>query len=181
MTAISPASERPAADEYAPFYETYVSLVPDGDVIGTLSRQLEETLALLRNVPASREDFSYEPGKWSIKEVVGHMTDGERIFSYRALAIARGDKQNLPGMDQDEYMSAATFSKRRLGDLAAEFEYVRRATLSLLRHLSEEAWLRRGTANDNEVSVRAIAHIIAGHVLHHVNVLRTKYLAGEGA
>ena len=180
MTAISPASERPAADEYAPFYETYVSLVPEGDVVGTLAQQLEETLALLRNVPASREDFSYEPGKWSVKEVVGHMTDAERIFSYRVLCIARGDKQNLPGMDQDDYMSSATFSQRRLADLAAEFEYVRRATLSLLRHLSAEAWLRRGTANDNEISVRALAHILAGHEAHHVKVLRERYLTDKG-
>ncbi len=176
MTANAPAAVRPSAEEYASFYETYVSLVPDGDVVGTLSRQLDETLALLRNVPAAREDFSYEPGKWSIKEVVGHMTDAERIFSYRALCIARGDKQNLPGMDQDDYMSGATFSTRRLGDLAAEFEYVRRATLSLLRHLSQEAWLRRGTANDYEVSVRALAYILAGHEAHHVNVLRERYL-----
>ena len=176
MSAISPAAERPAADEYAPFYETYVSLVPEGDVVGTLSRQLEETLVLLRNVPASREDFSYEPGKWSIKEVVGHMTDGERIFSYRALCIARGDKQNLPGMDQEEYMAGANFNTRRLADLAAEFEYVRRATLSLLRHLDPEAWLRRGTANGHEVSVRALAHILAGHEAHHVRVLRERYL-----
>ena len=176
MTAISPAAARPSADEYASFYETYVSLVPDGDVVGTLSRQLDETLALLRNVPAAQEDFSYEPGKWSVKEVVGHMTDAERIFSYRALCIARGDKANLPGMDQDDYMSSATFSKRRLPDLAAEFEYVRRATLSLLRHLDEGAWLRRGTANDNEITVRALAYILAGHEAHHVNVLRERYL-----
>jgi hypothetical protein len=180
MTANAPAAARPSADEYAPFYETYVSLVPEGDVVGTLARQLEETLVLLRNVPAAREDFRYEPGKWSVKEVVGHMTDAERIFSYRALCIARGDKANLPGMDQDDYMSNATFGKRRLGDLAAEFEYVRRATLSLLRHLNEEAWLRRGTANDNEVSVRALAYILAGHEAHHVNVLRERYLTDKG-
>lgn len=176
MTANPPAAERPAADEYATFYETYVSLVPDGDVVGTLSRQLEETLALLRNVPASREDFRYEPGKWSIKEVVGHMTDAERIFSYRALCIARGDRANLPGMDQDEYMRGANFDARRLGDLSAEFDYVRRATLSLFRHLDAEAWLRRGTANDREVSVRALAYILAGHEAHHVNVLKERYL-----
>jgi hypothetical protein len=180
MTANAPAAARPSADEYAPYYETYVSLVPEGNVVGTLAQQLEETLALLRNVPAAREDFSYEPDKWSIKEVVGHMTDAERIFSYRALCIARGDKANLPGMDQVEYMTNATFSKRRLGDLAAEFEYVRRATLSLLRHLDEDAWLRRGTANDNEISVRALAYILAGHEAHHVNVLRERYLTDEG-
>ncbi|HEU4594911.1 MAG TPA: DinB family protein [Pyrinomonadaceae bacterium] len=176
MTANAPAAARPSADEYAPFYETYVSLVPEGDVVGTLTQQLEETLALLRNVPAAREDFSYEPGKWSIKEIVGHMTDAERIFSYRALCIARGDKANLPGMNQEEYMQGANFNTRRLADLAAEFEYVRRATLSLFRHLDEEAWLRRGTANDSEVSVRALAHILAGHEAHHVRVLRERYL-----
>lgn len=175
MTANAPAA-RPGTDEYAPFYETYVSLVPDGDVVGILARQLEETLVLLRNVPAAREDFSYEPGKWSIKEVVGHMSDAERIFSYRALCIARGDKANLPGMNEKEYMRGANFNARRLGDLSAEFEYVRRATLSLLRHLDGEVWQRRGTANDSEVSVRALAYILAGHEAHHVNVLRTRYL-----
>ena len=175
MTANAPAA-RPGKDEYAPFYETYVSLVPDGDVVGTLSRQLEETLVLLRNVPAAREDFRYEPDKWSIREVVGHMSDAERIFSYRALCIARGDKANLPGMNEKEYMRGANLNARRLGDLAAEFEYVRRATLSLLRHLDAEAWQRRGTANDSEVSVRALAYILAGHEAHHVGILKERYL-----
>jgi hypothetical protein len=163
-------------DEYAPYYETYISLVPEGDVVGILSRQLDETLALLRNVPATREDFRYEDGKWSIKEIVGHITDAERIFAYRALCVARGDRSPLPGMDQDEYMRGANFASRRLGDLSAEFEYVRRSTLSLLRHLDEEAWLRRGIANDKEVSVRALAYILAGHEAHHVKVLRERYL-----
>ena len=179
MTANAPAA-RPERDEYATDYETYVSLVPEGDIVGILSRQLDETLALLRSVPAAREDFRYEPGKWSLKEVVGHMTDAERIFSYRALCIARGDKANLPGMDQDEYMLGANFGARRLGDLSAEFDYVRRATLSLLRHLDDEAWLRRGTANDAEVSVRALAHMLAGHEAHHVNILRERYLTTKG-
>jgi hypothetical protein len=179
MTASAPAA-RPSTEEYAPFYETYVSLVPEGDVIGILSAQLEETLALLRNVPAAQEDFRYEEDKWSIKEVVGHMTDAERIFSYRVLCIARGDSTPLPGMNQVDYMNGATFSKRRLADLAAEFECVRRATLALLRHLDEEAWQRRGIASDNEVSVRALAYILAGHEAHHVNVLCNRYLTSKG-
>ena len=174
MSATAPA--RPEKNEYAPYYDRYVSLIPDADVVATLERQIEDTIALLRGVGEERAGHRYEPGKWSIKQVVGHMIDTERIFAYRALAIARGEQQPLPGMDQNEYMAGADFDARTLADLAEEFSHVRRANVLMLRGLSEDAWSRRGVASDNEVTVRAIAYIIAGHEAHHVQVLRTRYL-----
>jgi hypothetical protein len=174
MSATAPA--RPEADEYAAYYERYVSLAPDVDVVGALERQAAETLALLRALPEERGAHRYEPGKWSVKQVVGHINDGERLFSYRVLSIARGDRQPLPGMEQEEWMAGVDFDARTLADLLDEFEAVRASTLHLLRHLSPEAWGRRGTASDNEVTVRALAYIIAGHEAHHVGVLKERYL-----
>lgn len=174
MSATAPA--RPESNEYAPYYEKYVSLVPDADLVETLERQGAETLALLRGLDEGRGGHRYEPGKWSVRQLVGHVNDAERIFSYRALAIARGDRAPLPGMEQDEWMAGVDFDARTLASLADEFEAVRAATVQLLRHLSPEAWSRRGTASDNEVTVRALAYIIAGHEAHHVRVLRERYL-----
>ena len=172
----APAPARPETNEYAAYYEKYVSLVPDADITVTLARQNEETLALLGTVTEERAGFRYEPGKWSIKQVVGHLIDAERIFAYRALAIARGERQALPGMEQDKYMAHADFDARTLADLAEEFAHVRRSNVLMLRGLDAEAWQRRGVASDNEVTVRALAYIIAGHEAHHVQVLRTRYL-----
>jgi uncharacterized damage-inducible protein DinB len=174
MSATAPA--RPEPNEYASYYEIYVSKVPDADLIQTLERQGAETLALLRALPEERGAHRYEPGKWSVKQVVGHISDGERLFSYRALSIARGDSAPLPGMEQEEWMAGADFDARSLADLLDEFEAVRASTLHLLRHLTSEAWARRGVASDNEVTVRALAYIIAGHEAHHVGVLRERYL-----
>ncbi|MDQ5838124.1 MAG: DinB family protein [Acidobacteriota bacterium] len=174
MSATAPA--RPEADEYASFYETYVSLVPEGEVVETLRRQSEEVSALLAGIAEERAAYAYAPGKWSIKQVVGHVIDAERIFSYRAMAIARGERQPLPGMDQDEYMAGADFEARTLADLAEEFSHLRRANVLMLRGLPATAWSRRGTASGNEVTVRALAYIIAGHAAHHLQVLRTRYL-----
>jgi uncharacterized damage-inducible protein DinB len=172
----APAPARPGQDEYAPYYEKYVSLVPAGDVVETLERQAADTLALLRGVSEEKASSRYEEGKWSVKEVLGHITDGERIFAYRALRFARNDQTPLSGFEQDDYVRAADFDARTFASLVAEFESVRAATLTLLRSLDPEAWTRRGTASDNPVSVRALAHIIAGHELHHVGILRDRYL-----
>ena len=174
MSATAPA--RPEPGEYAPFYETYVSLIAETDVVGALERQTAEALALLRPIPEGRGGHRYEPGKWSVKQLVGHIIDAERIFAYRALAIARGDRRPLPGMDQDEYMAGADFDARTLAGLADEFEAVRRSNVLMLRAFTPEAWARRGTASDNEVTVRALAYILAGHEAHHVRVLRERYL-----
>ncbi|HEX8556967.1 MAG TPA: DinB family protein [Pyrinomonadaceae bacterium] len=179
MSATAPA--RPGPDEYAAYYEKYVSLAADaGDVLETLERQGAETLALLRGLPEERGAHRYGEGKWSVRQLVGHVNDTERLFAYRALAIARGDGAPLPGMDQEVWMAGSDFDSRALGDLADEFEAVRASTLHLLRHLSPDAWARRGVASDNEVTVRALAYIIAGHEAHHLRILRERYLRGEG-
>ena len=169
-------ARRPAATEFAPYYARYVDQVPEGDVVETLEAQLAETLALLGGIPEPRAGHRYAPDKWSIKEVVGHVIDGERVFSYRALAIARGDRAALPGMDQEEYMAGSDFDARTLADLAEEFSHLRRSNVLMLRGLTPAAWSRRGVASGNEVSVRALAYIIAGHAAHHLQVLRTRYL-----
>jgi hypothetical protein len=170
------ASARPEKSEYQPYFERYVSLVPDGDIVGRLGTQLEETLALLRSIPEDRGDFRYAEGKWSIKELIGHVIDSERVFAYRGLRFGRGDATALEGFEQDDFVRGADFNKRSLSDLAEEFTHVRRSTISLFASLEASAWDRRGTANNNEVSVRGIAFIIAGHERHHLEILRTRYL-----
>jgi hypothetical protein len=174
--------ERPEASEYLPYYEKYVSLVPDEDgIVAVLKRQSEDTVALLRSIPESRGGFRYGADKWSIKELVGHMIDTERVFAYRALRFARNDRTPLPGYEQDDYVREASFDDYPLGELASEFESVRRASLYLFKHLNGEASRRRGLANEGETSVRALAYIIAGHELHHMAILRDRYLeADEG-
>jgi hypothetical protein len=173
---------RPDATEYAPYYDRYISLVSDKDILALLSQQLDETLALLGSISESQANYRYAPDKWSIKELVGHLIDTERIFAYRALRFARNDKTPLQGFEQDDYISGASFDDCAISDLASEFAHVRRSSLSLFKHLSEEAWKRKGTASDNEVSVRALAYIIAGHELHHMEILRSRYLQpGTGA
>ena len=170
---------KPDETEYLPYYSGYISLVPEGDVLSVLSQQLEETLALLRSIPESQAGFRYAPGKWSIKELVGHIIDSERIFSYRALRFARNDETPLPGYEQDDYIRNASFDAYPLAELADEFESVRRSSLFLFRHLDREAWMRKGIANDSEASVRALVYIIAGHERHHREVLRSKYLSAQ--
>jgi hypothetical protein len=171
----STAAARPAPSEYAPYYERYVSLVA-GDVIETLERQGAETAALLREVREERGDARYAPGKWSAKELVLHIIDTERVFAYRLLRFARGDRTSVEGFDQDPYVANSNASARTTQSLAAEFEHVRASTLDLLCGLADDAWARAGVANENEVTVRALAHIIAGHEAHHVNILRERYL-----
>ncbi len=170
---------KPHPAEYAPYYGKYVSLVPDGDILQTLARQLKDTLALLRSIPESQGNSRYAPEKWSIKELTGHVIDTERIFGYRALRFARNDQTPLPGFEQDAYTVNAAFDDCPLDELATEFAHVREANLFLFRHLKKEAWERTGTASESEVSVRALAYIIAGHELHHMNILRTKYLSAS--
>lgn len=169
---------KPDTDEYLPYYGRYVSLVPDGHILSILAKQSEETSELLTSIPESLGDFRYAPDKWSIKELVGHLIDCERIFAYRALRFARNDKTPLPGFEQDDYVSNSSFNSCALTDLISELMSVRQSTLFLFRHLDESAWTRRGLANDSEASVRALAHIIAGHEIHHREILRTRYLSG---
>jgi DinB superfamily len=167
---------RPDPSEYGAYYGRYISLVPPGPIVDRLREQIVETLGVLRDLPESRGEHRYAPDKWSIKEMVGHITDGERVFSYRALRIGRGDETPLPGFEQDDYVRTGGFGSRTLRHLVDELETVRRGTVLLFEGFDETAMTRRGTASGMPVSVRAIAHIIAGHERHHLAVLRERYL-----
>ena len=175
-TVATARATKPAKSEFLPYYDRYISLVPEGDVISTLAAQMNETQALLRSLPASVATYRYAPEKWSVNELVGHVIDSERIFAARALRFARNDSAPLPGFEQDDYVRNSTFDTYPLADLASELEAVRQSTIFLFRHMDEQAWTRRGVANNAEVSVRALAYIIAGHELHHRAILRTRYL-----
>jgi uncharacterized damage-inducible protein DinB len=166
---------KPKSDEYAEYYGRYIDQVPDGDVVATLESQANETQKLLASIGEEKAAYRYEPGKWSIKQLVGHIADSERIFAYRLLAFARGEKQPLPGFDQNEYMETANFDSRSLAELAGDLASTRQATLKLVRSLDDQAWSRRGVASDNPVSVRALAWITAGHERHHMKILRERY------
>jgi len=170
------AIERPNPTEYAEYYRRYVDLVPDGDLIDTLVDQFDETALMLGPLTDEEASRPYAPGKWSIKEVVGHMIDTERIFTYRALRIARGDQTPLAGYDQDAFVKAAGFNRRTLAGLLSELHLARRSATGLFGGLSAEELARTGVANDNPVSVRAIAWIVAGHERHHVKIIRERYL-----
>lgn len=171
---------RPEASEYAPEFGKYISLVQGEDVLRALGDQVEGTLATLRKVSEQDSLRRYAPGKWSVREVLGHLIDAERIFAYRALCFARNDQTELPGFEQDDYVPAARFDERAWDDILAEFEAVRRANILMFRGLDGDAWSRRGVANGNPMSVRALAYAIAGHELHHMGVIRTKYLQPSG-
>ena len=164
------------AAEYAPYYGRYISLVGGSDIVRTLETQGNETRVLLCGLTEVQGDYRYAPEKWSVKEVVGHVTDTERIFGYRALRIARHDRTPIEGFEQDDYVRAARFPERTLMGLIDEFAAVRRASLLLFRSLDPEAWMRRGVANQQEISVRALAYVIAGHELHHRKILKERYL-----
>jgi hypothetical protein len=166
---------KPASSEHAAYYSRYVDLVPDGNVLGALASQIGGTLGQLRAVSEADSLKRYAPGKWSVREAVGHMIDTERVFAYRALRFARNDRTNLPGFEQDDYVAAAHFDTRPWADLQEEFAAVRASTLLMFRGLGEEAWTRQGIANGNPMSVRAAAYVIAGHELHHMKVLREMY------
>ena len=174
----TPATDslRPQPGESAPYYDRYISLVPGHDVLAALEDQRRQTLLLLSGRPESDGDLRYAPGKWSLKEVLGHINDTERIMSYRALRISRGDTTPLAGFEQDDYVRNGPFARCTLADLIEEYIAVRRATVSLFRNLDEVAWTRRGKASENEVTVRALAYIIAGHELHHRRIVEEKYL-----
>ncbi len=169
-------TSKPSETEYLPDYEPYVSLVPAGNIVELLSDQIKDTLALLDGIDESQAGYRYEPNKWSVRELVGHLIDSERIFAYRALRFGRGDETALPGYEQDDYVANGLFDNRSLKELRDEFEVLRRGTVLLFKHFDEEAWMRTGVANDAEVTVRALAYIIVGHELHHRGVLQSKYL-----
>lgn len=165
----------PDAAEYGAYYAGYVARVPAGSVLETLSTQLGDTARLIAGFGEARGDHRYAPGKWTVKEVVGHLADTERIFAYRALRIARGDATPLPGFAENDYVAHAHFGRHPLAELVRELELVRHATLSLLGGLDDDALVRRGTASDNPLTPRAAAYVIAGHERHHAAILRERY------
>lgn len=168
---------RPEPGEYASFYEKYIGLYPGKDVVSALEAQRLQTMQLFAGRSERDGNFRYAVDKWTVKDVVGHITDSERIFTYRALRIARGDQTPIEGFEQDDYVRGGGFNERTLASLVEEFAQVRGATLALVRSFGEDAWLRRGTANKNEVSVRALAFITAGHELHHRQILEERYFS----
>jgi hypothetical protein len=165
---------RPEPAEYSPANGTYIALVPEADILAVLEGQLEEMLALLHGVTEEQGNTRHPPYTWSVKEVIGHITDAERVFGYRALCFARQDPTPLPGFDENAYVQSAGFDAYRLRDLVAEFEFLRRSHLCFFRGLPSAAWQRRGVANGNPVSVRALAYILAGHARHHGTILRQR-------
>ncbi|MGH7631963.1 MAG: DinB family protein [Gemmatimonadales bacterium] len=178
MTTALLGASRPEPGEYDPYYGGYIARVPAGDVGSLLDTQIRDTGAILRAVPPANATYRYAEGKWSIAEVVGHVIDCERIFSYRLLRIARADETPIEGFDENAYVPAAEFDGRGLADLITEFEAVRRATVALVRGLPTAAWTRLGTANGKPISVRALVYIIAGHERHHLGTLRERYGLG---
>jgi hypothetical protein len=166
---------QPIESEYAPYYRGYVGQVTEEDILPVLRSQLDALDVLLGRVTPERETYRYAEGKWSIREIIGHLIDGDRVFGHRAFCIARGEKQNLPGFEQNDYILTAPYDHLDLEDLLSEFRLVRLSNLAMLRNLDGEAWARLGTANDDQVSVRALAFIMAGHVRHHMGVLRERY------
>jgi len=168
---------RPEPSEYDPYYLNYISLVDEGDVISTLEQQPRELRTLLAGLPEDKGTFSYADGKWTIKELLSHLIDGERIFVYRLLRISRGDITPIEGFEQDGYIENSNANNRSFQNLLDEFELERRANVLLLGNISDEGSRRVGTANGKEISARAMVYIMAGHIKHHINILNERYLA----
>lgn len=168
--------QRPAEGEFNPYYGKYIEKVPDGDFVELLARQADDTLSILRAIPENMAGHAYAEGKWTIKELVGHVCDAERIFSYRLLRFGRGDQTPLASFDENAYVPAGQFAQRTLASLVEEFAAIRAASIALVAGLPADAWLNTGAASGSAVSARALAYIIAGHELHHREILLTRYL-----
>ena len=167
--------KRPEANEYAEYYGKYIAKVPGTDVVSVLESQRLQMLQLFAGRSERDGNFRYAPDKWTIKEVLGHVTDAERIFTYRALRIARGDQTPLPGFEQDDFVKNGGFGTRTLADIVEEFGAVRGASIALFRSLDDAAWSKRGLASQKEVTVRALGFITAGHQIHHRVILEERY------
>ena len=170
--------KRPSESEFAPFYAGYVSLVPEADIVSVLEAQAADVRLQTSAFIPGREQFRYADGKWSVCEVLGHMTDAERVFGFRAFCFSRGEENALPGFEQNDYVARGGFDRCSLADLVQEFGQIREANLTVLRRLDDTAWQRTGTASGKPVSVLALAYIMAGHVRHHLHVLSTRYAGG---
>jgi len=168
---------RPEATEYDPYYERYISLVAESDdIISTLAAQLTKLQDIFTALPEEKGEFSYEDGKWSLKEVISHLIDGERMFAYRLLRVSRGDETPIEGFEQDGYIENSHANDRSFAELLEEFNLSRRANLLLIKNLGPDDWTRIGTANGVKISARALVYIMAGHIEHHFNILKDRYL-----
>jgi uncharacterized damage-inducible protein DinB len=167
--------KRPQMGDYAVYFEKYIALVPSGDFLDILNQQHEDLYRRLTPLTEEQANFRYAPGKWSIKETIGHISDTERVFAYRLLCIARGDQTPLPSFEQVAYIRNANFSARKLSDILHEFSMVRESTLALIRSLDDDAWQRRGVAGQKEITTQALAFLIAGHERHHSIILGERY------
>ena len=170
-----PLRSRPDASEYAPFYHGYVEAVPEGDIVDLLRSGGQELAEAIERIPEDRGGFRYGPEKWSIREVLGHLIDAERIFAYRALRVGRGDQTPLASFDENEYVKTAGSDARTIADLVRELRAVRETTVMLFASLPDDAWGLRGVASGKDVSLRALAYITAGHARHHLRILRERY------
>jgi hypothetical protein len=167
---------KPNSEDYAPYYENYVRLIEGDDILKILNEQNKRTQDVLNSFSEHKGNYRYADGKWTVKEVVGHLLDTERVFAYRALCIARGEKKSLPGFDQDDYVKGGNFNRRELFDLNYEYRLLRESNLLLFRSFTPEMLKHKGFANESSITVLAILFIIAGHEKHHMNVLREKYI-----
>jgi hypothetical protein len=167
---------RPLASEYAPYYETYVGGIPENDILAVLRDQRESTFSFLESVPTGKIDFAYAPGKWTLRQVFGHVLDMEWVFAARALHFARGVPGALPGVEQDDVMKVVDFTARSWDAMLDEWSHLRAANIRFFEGLDETAWNRVGVASGHPVTPRALAYIIAGHERHHIGVIRTRYL-----
>lgn len=172
--------EHPGADEYHPYYGNYVSRVPAGDFLATLRSQVAEVHECFGSLGPARAKFAYAPGKWTVQQVLGHLIDAERVFAYRATSIGRGDPSALPGFSQDDWMPTAGWLERSCETVLAEWTVVRAGTVALVRGLPAEAHVRRGIASDRPFSVRALLHVIPGHVNYHLEIVRARYMGSPG-
>ncbi len=167
---------KPQPNEYNVWYENYIRQTPEGNVLELLSQNQKNTSDLFRNIPESKADFAYSEGKWTIKEVLGHLIDSERVFAFRLFWFLRKGDAPMPSFDQDEFMKNANFANRTLKSLVDEFVAVRESTLFMVREISEKDLAVQGIMSDNPVSIRALLYIVAGHEIHHVNILKERYL-----
>jgi hypothetical protein len=167
---------RPRPGDYSTYYETYIKLIEGEDILRILNDQSKRTQEILNSFSEHRGNYRYAEGKWTVKEIVGHLLDTERVFAYRALCIARGEKKSLPGFDQDDYVKEGNFNRRELFDLNYEFRLLRESNLLLFRTFTPDMLKLKGFANESSVTVLAILFMIAGHEKHHMNVLREKYM-----
>lgn len=167
---------KPKPEDYPHFYKSYIDLIKSEDVIMILENQGTAFHAFIKSLAPEQGNNRYAAGKWSVKEVIGHVIEVERIMAYRALAISRGDKQSLPGMDENSYMHNSNYEDRTLDDLAEEFLHGRKANIYLFSSFSPEMLQRKGIANNNPITVAALIYVIAGHLDHHVQVIRDRYI-----